>query len=431
MDGMNVVGDLFGAGKMFLPQVVKSARVMKKAVAYLTPYLEAEKQASGARVEARVVMATVKGDVHDIGKNIVGVVLGCNNYEVVDLGVMVPADRILAAARERGADLVGLSGLITPSLEEMVHVAREMDRQGFALPLLIGGATTSRAHTAVRIAPAYKRAGRARARRLARGWRREPAEGRRPRRLRRGEPPRAGEAAPRARGAAAGDEAPADRGGAPAPHEDRLGRLRAAAAVLHRDAASSRSCRCARSRPSSTGRRSSRRGSCAAPSRGSSRTPTGAPAPASCTTTRRRCSRGSSTRARSAAARRTGSSRRTRSETTSRSTRTSRARGRARHAPHAAPAGRQGRGRAGPGARRLRGAEGPGSARLGRRLRGDGRHRGGGARGRARARARRLRGDHGEGAGRPARRGGRPSGFTRRRAPTGATAGTRPCPSRT
>jgi 5-methyltetrahydrofolate--homocysteine methyltransferase len=154
MDGMNVVGDLFGAGKMFLPQVVKSARVMKKAVAYLTPYLEAEKQASGARSEARIVMATVKGDVHDIGKNIVGVVLGCNNYEVVDLGVMVPADRILDAAREHGADLVGLSGLITPSLEEMVHVAREMDRQGFTLPLLIGGATTSRAHTAVRIAPA-------------------------------------------------------------------------------------------------------------------------------------------------------------------------------------------------------------------------------------------------------------------------------------
>jgi 5-methyltetrahydrofolate--homocysteine methyltransferase len=156
MDGMNVVGDLFGAGKMFLPQVVKSARVMKKAVAYLTPFLEAEKEASGARSEARMVVATVKGDVHDIGKNIVGVVLGCNNYEVVDLGVMVPADRILAAAREHGADLVGLSGLITPSLEEMVHVAREMDRQGFTLPLLIGGATTSRAHTAVRIAPAYK-----------------------------------------------------------------------------------------------------------------------------------------------------------------------------------------------------------------------------------------------------------------------------------
>jgi 5-methyltetrahydrofolate--homocysteine methyltransferase len=155
MDGMNVVGDLFGSGKMFLPQVVKSARVMKKSVAYLTPFLEAEKQASGARAVAKVVMATVKGDVHDIGKNIVGVVLACNNYEVIDLGVMVPADRILATAKESGADLVGLSGLITPSLEEMVHVAREMERQGFALPLLIGGATTSRAHTAVRIAPAY------------------------------------------------------------------------------------------------------------------------------------------------------------------------------------------------------------------------------------------------------------------------------------
>ena len=141
---------------MFLPQVVKSARVMKKAVAYLTPFLEAEKLASGARAEAKVVMATVKGDVHDIGKNIVGVVLGCNNYEVIDLGVMVPADKILSAAREHGADIIGLSGLITPSLEEMVHVAREMDRQGFTVPLLIGGATTSRAHTAVKIAPAYK-----------------------------------------------------------------------------------------------------------------------------------------------------------------------------------------------------------------------------------------------------------------------------------
>ncbi|HSD29901.1 MAG TPA: methionine synthase, partial [Vicinamibacteria bacterium] len=155
MDGMNVVGDLFGSGKMFLPQVVKSARVMKKSVAYLTPFLEAEKQAGGARAEAKVVMATVKGDVHDIGKNIVGVVLACNNYEVIDLGVMVPAGRILSAAKQSGADLVGLSGLITPSLEEMVHVAREMERQGFTVPLLIGGATTSRAHTAVRIAPAY------------------------------------------------------------------------------------------------------------------------------------------------------------------------------------------------------------------------------------------------------------------------------------
>ena len=156
MAGMNVVGDLFGSGKMFLPQVVKSARVMKKAVARLLPYMEAEKEASGRhQADARIVMATVKGDVHDIGKNIVGIVLGCNNYEIIDLGVMVSAARILEAARESGADLIGLSGLITPSLDEMVHVAREMEREGFRIPLLIGGATTSRAHTAVRIAPAY------------------------------------------------------------------------------------------------------------------------------------------------------------------------------------------------------------------------------------------------------------------------------------
>jgi 5-methyltetrahydrofolate--homocysteine methyltransferase len=156
MAGMNVVGDLFGSGKMFLPQVVKSARVMKKAVAYLQPFLEAEKKVGEPRpAEARIVLATVKGDVHDIGKNIVGVVLACNNYEIVDLGVMVPCEKILATAREVGADLVGLSGLITPSLEEMSHVAREMERQGFEVPLLIGGATTSKAHTAVKIAPAY------------------------------------------------------------------------------------------------------------------------------------------------------------------------------------------------------------------------------------------------------------------------------------
>jgi 5-methyltetrahydrofolate--homocysteine methyltransferase len=156
MDGMNVVGDLFGSGKMFLPQVVKSARVMKRAVARLMPFMEAEKQASGERhARGRIVMATVKGDVHDIGKNIVGVVLGCNNYEVIDLGVMVSAEKILQAAREKAADLIGLSGLITPSLDEMTHVAREMERQGFNLPLLIGGATTSKAHTAARIAPAY------------------------------------------------------------------------------------------------------------------------------------------------------------------------------------------------------------------------------------------------------------------------------------
>jgi 5-methyltetrahydrofolate--homocysteine methyltransferase len=156
MDGMNVVGDLFGAGKMFLPQVVKSARVMKQAVTHLLPFIEAEKERSGATsTKGRIVMATVKGDVHDIGKNIVGVVLQCNNYEIVDLGVMVPADRILDAARREGAHAIGLSGLITPSLEEMVHVAGEMEREGFEIPLLIGGATTSKAHTAVKIAPAY------------------------------------------------------------------------------------------------------------------------------------------------------------------------------------------------------------------------------------------------------------------------------------
>ena len=155
MAGMSVVGDLFGAGKMFLPQVVKSARVMKKAVAYLLPFMEAEKDVN-AKPQARIVMATVKGDVHDIGKNIVGVVLQCNNYEVIDLGVMVPAAKILETARERQADVIGLSGLITPSLDEMVHVAQEMEREGFAVPLLIGGATTSRAHTAVKIAQHYR-----------------------------------------------------------------------------------------------------------------------------------------------------------------------------------------------------------------------------------------------------------------------------------
>jgi 5-methyltetrahydrofolate--homocysteine methyltransferase len=156
MAGMNVVGDLFGAGKMFLPQVVKSARVMKKAVAYLQPFMEEEKRRTGAsQARAKVLMATVKGDVHDIGKNIVGVVLGCNNYEIIDLGVMVSSETILRAAREHGVQIIGLSGLITPSLDEMVHVAREMKRQGFTTPLLIGGATTSKKHTAVKIAPEY------------------------------------------------------------------------------------------------------------------------------------------------------------------------------------------------------------------------------------------------------------------------------------
>ena len=156
MAGMNIVGDLFGSGKMFLPQVVKSARVMKKAVAYLMPFMEAEKLKSGASSSnGKILLATVKGDVHDIGKNIVGVVLGCNNYEVIDLGVMVPCEKILAAAREHGVAIIGLSGLITPSLDEMAHVARELTREGFDLPLLIGGATTSKAHTAVKIAPGY------------------------------------------------------------------------------------------------------------------------------------------------------------------------------------------------------------------------------------------------------------------------------------
>jgi 5-methyltetrahydrofolate--homocysteine methyltransferase len=160
MAGMSVVGDLFGSGKMFLPQVVKSARVMKKAVAHLTPYMEAEKAAAEAageivKAQGKIILATVKGDVHDIGKNIVGVVLSCNNYDVIDMGVMVSCEKILARAKEENANMIGLSGLITPSLDEMVHVAKEMERQGFTMPLLVGGATTSRAHTAIKIAPFY------------------------------------------------------------------------------------------------------------------------------------------------------------------------------------------------------------------------------------------------------------------------------------
>src|SRR5690606_14590958 len=160
MDGMNVVGDLFGSGKMFLPQGVKSARVMKQAVAVLLPYMEEEKAQNGGEERqsaGRILMATVKGDVHDIGKNIVGVVLACNNYEIIDLGVMVPAAKILQVAKDEKVDIIGLSGLITPSLDEMVHVAAEMEREGFDLPLLIGGATTSRVHTAVKIHPKYAR----------------------------------------------------------------------------------------------------------------------------------------------------------------------------------------------------------------------------------------------------------------------------------
>jgi 5-methyltetrahydrofolate--homocysteine methyltransferase len=155
MAGMNVVGDLFGAGKMFLPQVVKSARVMKKAVGHLVPYIEEEKEGE-ISTNGKIVMATVKGDVHDIGKNIVGVVLQCNNFEVIDLGVMVSCEKILETAKRENANIIGLSGLITPSLDEMVHVAGEMQRLDFELPLLIGGATTSPAHTAVKIEPKYE-----------------------------------------------------------------------------------------------------------------------------------------------------------------------------------------------------------------------------------------------------------------------------------
>src|SRR3546814_670471 len=158
MDGMNVVGDLFGAGKMFLPQVVKSARVMKKAVAYLLPYIEAEKERTGdtGKSNGKIVMATVKGDVHDIGKNIVGVVLACNNFDVVDLGVMVPAQKLLDTAIAENADIIGVSGLITPSLEEMGNVAREMQRRDFTIPLLTGGPPTSPPPTATKTAPYYK-----------------------------------------------------------------------------------------------------------------------------------------------------------------------------------------------------------------------------------------------------------------------------------
>ena len=155
MDGMNIVGDLFGEGKMFLPQVVKSARVMKKAVAHLQPYIETEKEGGESSSAGKILMATVKGDVHDIGKNIVGVVLGCNNFEIVDMGVMVAADKILDAAEKEQVDIIGLSGLIIPSLDEMVFVAKEMQRRGMKIPLLIGGATTSKIHTAVKIIQHY------------------------------------------------------------------------------------------------------------------------------------------------------------------------------------------------------------------------------------------------------------------------------------
>ena len=265
MAGMNVVGDLFGAGRMFLPQVVKSARVMKKAVAVLIPYLEAQREGTGRRA-GTIVTATVKGDVHDIGKNIVGVVLGCNDYEVVDLGVMVPAARILEKAIEIDADLIGLSGLITPSLDEMTHVASEMERQGFTIPLLIGGATTSRTHTAVKIAPAYsgpvvhvidasRAVGVAGCACPARSARR--VRGRDPRRVR-DRPARAGRIAGQG-------EAADGRRGPRQPFPDRLvrgGRRRARRSSGRGRSTTTRS---PSSSTSSTGRRSSRPGRCAAP----------------------------------------------------------------------------------------------------------------------------------------------------------------------
>ena len=223
MDGMNVVGDLFGAGKMFLPQVVKSARVMKKAVAHLVPFIEAEREPGASRSNGRIVMATVKGDVHDIGKNIVGVVLACNNYEVIDLGVMVPVQRILETARETEADLIGLSGLITPSLEEMRHVAGEMEREGFELPLLIGGATTSRTHTAVKIEPQYHGPVDPRGGRLARGRRgRGPPRRGRAGRVREPDPRGVRDRPPGARRATGEDPAPPGRRGATPSARHRL-----------------------------------------------------------------------------------------------------------------------------------------------------------------------------------------------------------------
>ncbi len=232
MDGMQTVGDLFGAGKMFLPQVVKSARAMKRAVAYLEPFMERDKAGARPRSQGRVLMATVKGDVHDIGKNIVGVVLGCNGYEVVDLGVMVHCDRILQAAQERQVDAVGLSGLITPSLDEMVFVAREMARRGMTMPLLIGGATTSPQHTAVEDRAGVPGTGGPRARRVPRGRRRRQSPGPRPPRAIRGRGTVTAGAAAGAVRRSAGSAAAAAGAGTGEPTGDRLAPGRPADAGL-------------------------------------------------------------------------------------------------------------------------------------------------------------------------------------------------------
>ncbi len=292
MAGMNVVGDLFGAGKMFLPQVVKSARVMKRAVAYLEPYLQADKAAGASSSQGKILLATVKGDVHDIGKNIVGVVLACNGYEVIDLGVMVPADRILKAAREHAVDVVGLSGLITPSLEEMAHVARELQREGFALPLLIGGATTSPVHTAVKIAPAYGRPvvhvhDASRAVGVVSGLLGARAGG-----VRRDEPEEAGASRRGARPAREEAARPA-RGGPRAARRGSTGRRRTCPSRPSRASASSTTSRSRRSSRSSTGRRSSMPGRCAAAIRRSWRTRFSASGRRTFSPTRRRSFRAS------------------------------------------------------------------------------------------------------------------------------------------
>jgi methanogenic corrinoid protein MtbC1 len=370
MDGMNVVGDLFGAGKMFLPQVVKSARVMKKAVAHLIPYIEAQKDGV-SRSNGKVVLATVKGDVHDIGKNIVGVVLQCNNFEVMDLGVMVPCRPHPRHGAREGADMIGLSGLITPSLDEMVHVAKEMQRRGFTVPLLIGGATTSPAHTAVKIDPQYqgpvvyvKDASRSvgvcqqlvtpesRAQYVAKikaenVTRREQHAGKKSR----------------------GPQLTLGRG----PREPPEARLVVLPPPVPRSSACgpSRTCRCASSCRTSTGCRSSTPGSSPARSRRSSTTRRRARPRASCTPTRSRCSIAWCASAGCRPAASSASGRRTRSTTTtSRSTRAPSAAAGARAAAPPAPAEEEAGRPAAVVPRRPGRAARLGPARLRRRLRG-------------------------------------------------------------
>ena len=392
MDGMNVVGDLFGAGKMFLPQVVKSARVMKRAVAHLVPFIEQGKDGKDAgarRANGRIVMATVKGDVHDIGKNIVGVVLQCNNFEVIDLGVMVPCEKILETARREQADFIGLSGLITPSLDEMVHVAKEMQRQSFEVPLLIGGATTSPAHTAVKIAPQYHSAGGVREGRLARRRRlpdadaagatgsvhRQGERGARP-------PPRA---ACREEGQVAGAVA---RRRARQPRTYRLAGVRAARAARAGRAVLRRLTPWASCSATSTGCRSSTPGSSPASSPTSSRDPVVGEAASNLYADARRMLKTLIAERWLSARAVVGLVPRQRGRRRRRDLRERGARGGAGDAQF--PQAAEGQARR-PAARvpgRLRGAEGKRRARLLRRVRGDRRHRHRGARGALRARPR-------------------------------------------